>query len=148
MVTAPQCLRCCRCRFEFGDNFPVFVNLLYASATRRRRNGILVLVFGLCLFLVPWIYYSLYVNAQGCYERINGTSTGTGTNGTDEVWHSYTWQWSSSAYYILECEGKNKCDGLCPTSDEALEMEIEAKFPHRIEQAPVDWFQSIAHIGQ
>ena len=80
----------------------------------------LVLVFGLCLFLVPWIYYSLYVNAQGCYERINGTSTGTGTNGTDEVWHSYTWQWSSSAYYILECEGKNKCDGLCPTSDEAL----------------------------
>ena len=76
----------------------------------------LVEVFGLCLFLIPWIYYSMYVNAQGCYERINGTSTGTGINGTNEVWHSYTWQWSSSDYYILNCEGK---DGN-PTSQEAL----------------------------
>merc|ERR1711988_755849 len=78
----------------------------------------LVEIFGLCLFLIPWIYFTIYVNSQGCYERTNATSTGTGVNGTNEPASEdlYTWQWSSSDYYSANCAGKNGN----PTSEEAL----------------------------
>jgi choline transporter-like protein 2/4/5 len=74
---------------------------LTKTAGRAVRDVPLVVLFpivqvaGLVLFLVPWTYYMLYLNSQGCYKKVENN---------DDGMDSKIWKFASSSYYQNNCD--------------------------------------------